>query len=399
MMMKAGIIGLGYVGASHIEGVRRLGWVEVAAVADANHMLAQQRAQQYGVPRYYASIDELIADPDIQVIHNCTPNHLHLEVNRKIIEAGKHVFSEKPLARNVEESALTLEILSKYPEVTAGVNYCYRMNPLVQDAKERIAQGEIGRPLLVHGSYLQDWLLFPTDYNWRVEQEYAGESRCVADIGTHWLDLAQVMTASRITEVCANAVTAHPVRQKPAAAVESFSRHAGVSCEDVAVDTEDYAGALLRFENGAAGVFQCSEISAGRKCFIDIEVNGSLSSYQWQHETGDRMWKGNRDANNEEILRNPNLMTSHARQYTYLSAGHPEGWNDAFKSTLAAYYSFVRDRKSTMLEKPDFATFEDAHYLMLLTRAILQSAREERWVRVDGRTARLDAMDGPHGKK
>ena len=381
--IKVGIIGMGFIGVSHMEGIRRIGFLELSAVADVNYELAQRKAEEYGISKCYASIDELIADPEIQVVHNCTPNHLHLEVNTKIIEAGKHLFSEKPLARTVEESAQMLDVLHQHKEIVAGANYCYRMNPLIQDAKNRIANGEIGKPLLVHGSYLQDWLLYDTDFNWRVEREYAGDSRCIADIGTHWLDTAQVMVGSRITEVCGNTLIAHPVRQKPTTAVESFAVNADVEREDVAVDTEDYAGAMLRFENGATGIFQCSQISAGRKCFIDIEVDGSKASYQWQHQTGDKMWKGNRDTHNEEVMRNPNLMTEEARRYTYLAAGHPEGWNDAFKNTLTAFYEYLRKDKAERPEHPDFATFEEAHYLMKLTAAILKSAKEGRWVTID----------------
>ena len=383
MKIKVGIVGMGFIGVSHIEGIRRIGFLELVAVADTNYELAKRKADEYGIARCYASLDELIADPEIQVIHNCTPNHLHLEVNVKIIEAGKHLFSEKPLARNVEESSRMMETLKQHPEVVAGVNYCYRMNPLIQDAKNRIANGEIGRTLVVHGSYLQDWLLFDTDFNWRVESQYSGDSRCVADIGTHWLDTAQVMVGSKITEVCGNTLIAHEVRRKPTQAVETFAVNTDVEREDIKVDTEDYAGALLRFENGTTGVFQCSEISAGRKCFIDIEVDGELASYHWQHQIGDKMWKGNRDANNEEVMRNPTLMTEDARKYTYLAAGHPEGWNDAFKNNLSAYYEFIRNGKSTQADTPDFATFDDAHYLMRLTDAILRSSKEKRWVSVD----------------
>lgn len=383
MSIKIGIVGMGFIGISHIENLRRIGDLELRAVADSNIALAEKRAEEYGVGRCYDSIDALIDDPEIQVIHNCTPNYLHTEINEKIIKAGKHVFSEKPLASTVEESERVLQLLRCHPEVVAGVNYCYRMNPLIQDAKNRISNGEIGRPILVHGSYLQDWLLFDTDYNWRVEARYAGPSRCIADIGSHWLDTAQVLVGSKITSVCGNALTAYPVRKKPLTPVETFSKSIDTQYESIAVDTEDYAGALIRFENGTTGVFQCSEISAGRKCFIDIEVNGSQSSYHWQHETGDRMWKGNRDHNNEEIFRNPNLMTPGARKYTYLAAGHPEGWNDAFKNTLSAYYDFVRNGKNVWTDQPDFATFLEAHNLMKITDAILKSSQMGRWVNVD----------------
>ncbi len=381
--IKVGIIGMGFIGVSHIEAIRRVGYLELVAVADENYELAQRKANDYCVPVCYRTADELIADPEIEVVHNCTPNHLHLSINEKIIRAGKHVFSEKPLGKSSAESQKMLDLLKEYPNTVAGVNFCYRMNALLQDAKNRIAAGEIGDLYLIHGSYLQDWLMFDTDYNWRIEPEISGESRCVGDIGSHWMDTAQVLAGCRITEVCANVVTAIPVRKKPSKPVEAFAVNNDVETVDVPVKTEDYAGVLVKFANGASGVFQCSQISAGRKCFIDIEVDGSKASLQWQHQTSDRMWKGNRDKNNEEIMRNPNLMTPEAHKYTYLSAGHPEGWNDAFKNNLAAFYAFIRDGKKLGVDPCDFATFEDGHYMMKLIEAVIKSGRERRWVRVE----------------
>lgn len=381
--IRVGIIGMGMIGARHIETLRRIGDVQIVAVSDQNYALAQQKAEQFCIPKCYASAEELIADPEIQVVHDCTPNHLHLEINSKIIKAGKHVFSEKPLGMTSAESAQMLELLKEHPEVVAGVDFCYRMNALVQDARYRIAKGEIGRPYLIHGSYLQDWLLFDTDYNWRIDPSLSGESRCVADIGSHWMDTAQVLAGCRITEVCANTLTALPVRKKPSRQVETFAVNDDVQREEIAVNTEDYAGVLVKFANGACGVFQCSQVSAGRKNYIDIEVDGSISSFHWQQETSDRMWKGNRDQNNEEIMRNPNLMDPEARKYATLPAGQPEGWNDAFRNTLDAYYSFIRSGKRQAGEACDFATFEDGHYIAKLTEAILKSAREKRWVTVE----------------
>ena len=257
------------------------------------------------------------------------------------------------------------------------------MNPLIQDAKNRIASDEIGKPYLVHGNYLQDWLLFETDYNWRIDPEYTGTSRCVGDIGSHWLDLAQTMLGSRITQVCADTVIALPKRKKPTTQVETFTVNTNVEYEEKVITTEDYAAVLLKFANGASGVFNCSEISAGRKNFINIEVDGSLASFQWQQEQSDRMWKGNRNSNNEEIIRNSNLLTPEARKYSFLAAGHPEGWNDAFKNNLTAFYTFIRDGRKLGRDKADFATFEDGHYIMKLTEAIIQSSREKRWITIE----------------
>jgi len=381
--IKVGIIGMGFIGKSHIDAVRRIGRAELAAVADENYDMAARQCGQYGIPKCYQNFDDLINDPEIQVVHNCTPNYLHLEINEKTIRAGKHVFSEKPLGKTSEESQKMLNVLKEYPDCVAGVNFCYRMNPLMQEAKERIKAGELGRPILVHGSYLQDWLLRETDYNWRIESQYAGPSRCVADIGSHWMDLAQNVLGSKIIEVCAQTLTALPVRKKNVIPKETFSKNQGGEYENVDVTTEDYAGVLLKFDNGTTGMFQCSQVSAGRKCCIDIEINGSLSSYQWQHETSDRMWKGNRDTNNELIMRNPNFMDEHSRKYTYLAAGHPEGWNDAFKNNLSAFYSFIQQGKRMKDTTCDFATFEEGHYIMQLTEAIIKSGKERRWVTIN----------------
>ena len=381
--LKVGLIGTGYISESYIDAIRRVGYAELVAVADADYALAKAKSEAYGIPRCYPSMVELIADTDISVVHNCTPNHLHLEVNEKIINAGKHVFSEKPLAKTSAESAKMLQTLKAHPDVVAGVNFCYRMNALVQDAKSRIAEGEIGKPYLVHGSYLQDWLLYDTDYNWRIEPEYTGISRCVGDIGSHWMDTAQTLINAKITEVCANTVIALPKRKRPTTQVETFSQNMNAEYEEVDVTTEDYAGVLVKFDNGACGVFQCSEISAGRKCFIDIEVDGSIASFQWQQEHSDQMWKGNRNKNNEQIMRNPNLMSPAARKYARLAAGHPEGWNDAFRNNLDAFYGFIRDGKRMGVDPCDFATFEEGHYIMRLTEAVMKSGKERRWVGIE----------------
>ena len=381
--IKVGIIGMGFIGVSHIEAIRRIGFAELTAVADANFDLAQKKADEYGIRKCCANIDELINDPEIQVVHNCTPNHLHKEINEKIILAGKHVFSEKPLARSAEESEHMVNLLKEHPDIVAGVDFCYRMNSLVQDAKNRISADEIGKPYIVHGSFMQDWLLFDTDYNWRIEPEYTGSSRCVGDIGSHWMDTAQTLIGSRIIEVCANTVIAIPKRKKPTSVVETFSVNTNIEYEEKDIVTEDYAGVLVKFENGVSGVFQCSEISAGRKCFLEVTVDGSKASFHWEQETSDRMWKGNRNSNNEEIMRNPNLMTPEARKYTYLAAGHPEGWNDALKNNFMAFYTFIRDGKKLGTDKADFATFEDGHYIMKITEAIIRSGKEHRWIAVE----------------
>jgi predicted dehydrogenase len=378
--IKVGIIGMGFIGGTHIDALRRIGSVEIIAVSDVNEGLARNKAEQYGIEKCYADFDDLIADPEIQVVHDCTPNHMHFAINEQIIRAGKHIFSEKPLTKTAAESEKLLGILKEYPDRIAGVNFCYRMTSLVQDMKHKIQAGDLGKIFLVHGSYLQDWLLYDTDYNWRVEPEFAGNSRAVGDIGSHWMDLAQVLLGSRIVSVCADMVTAHPVRKKPLSEVKTFAVNTDVEYEEINIGTEDYAGVLLKFENGVTGNFLVSQISAGRKCRLDIEVDGEKGAFYWNQETSDHMWKGNRDRNNEIVYRDPNLMDPEVRDYSYMPAGHPEGWNDALRNTFNAFYKFIQDGKKLGKDTCDFATFEDGNYIMRLTEAILKSNTEKCWI-------------------
>ncbi|HHW48496.1 MAG TPA: Gfo/Idh/MocA family oxidoreductase [Clostridiaceae bacterium] len=381
--IRAGVIGMGFIGVSHVEAIRRIGFAELVAVADVNYELAKKKADEYNIPKCYSTVEELLADESIDVVHNCTPNNLHLEINEKIIKAGKHVFSEKPLARTSEESSRMLQLLSEYKNIIHGVNFNYRMNPLVQDMKNKIKNGEIGKPYLVHGSYLQDWLLFDTDYNWRIEPEISGPSRCIADIGSHWMDAVQTVLNAKITEVCADLVTVIPVRKKPKGQVETFSISTSTDYEEREITTEDYGAVLFKMDNGAHGVFYVSEVSAGRKCYFNFEINGSKASLYWNQETADHMWMGFRDRDNCHIIRNPNLMTPEAREYTYLAAGHPEGWNDALKNNVYSFYKFIAEGKDLAKDPHDFATFEEGHYILKLTEAILKSSEIRQWVKVE----------------
>jgi predicted dehydrogenase len=380
MQIKAGIIGMGYIGASHIEAIRRIGFARLTAVADANCDLARVKADEYNIPKCYSSVEELLSDPEVNVVHNCTPNNLHAEINEKIIRSGKHVLSEKPLTRTSEESGKMVALLKAYPGIKGCVNFNYRMNPLVQEMKNKLRNGDIGIPYLVHGSYLQDWLLYETDYNWRIEPEICGPSRCIADIGSHWMDAVQTVLGSKITEVCADLVTVIPVRKKPKTQVETFSLNKNSEYEEKSIETEDYGAVLFKMENGTHGVFYVSEVSAGRGCWLNFEVDGSKASMYWNQETCDNMWMGSRDSDNSQIMRNPNNMSASAKQYTYLAKGHPEGWNDGFKNNIYSFYKYILDEKQMDRDPCDFATFEDAHYIIRLTEAIVESSKTRQWI-------------------
>ena len=381
--VKAGIIGLGLIGRSHMDAIRRIGFAELAAVTDANRMLAREKAEEYCVPKCYDTVDELLQDEDITVVHNCTPNNLHFEINEKIIKAGKHVFSEKPLAKTSDESAKILELLKSNTSIVGGVNFNYRMNPLVQEMKHKVKNGEIGAPRLIHGSYLQDWLLYDTDYNWRLEPEINGPSTAIADIGSHWMDAAQVITGGRIVEVCADLVTVIPVRKKLIARNKANEANANEEYEEKVMKTEEYGAVMFRTDNGVAGVFHVSQVSAGRGCYLNLEIDGSKASMYWNQETPDQMWMGFRNKENRLLMRNPDFISEDAKQYTGLPAGHPEGWNDGFRSSIFSFYKFIADGKRLGKDSCDFATFDDGHYIMRLIEAILNSSSHKRWTRLD----------------
>jgi predicted dehydrogenase len=380
--LKSGIIGTGYIGASHIDSIRRIGFAELVAVADADGALARRKAGEYNIPHCYETIDELLADPEIQVIHNCTPNHLHARINEQVIRSGKHLFSEKPLARNSEESGRLVRCLRENPDVVAAVNFNYRMNPLVLETKNRIHNGEIGRVTLVHGHYLQDWLLYDTDYNWRLEPEICGISRCVADIGSHWMDVIQFVIGARITEVCADLAIVIPVRKKPTSQVETFSVSGDVPYEEKKIVTEDYGAVLFRMDNGVHGVYCTSEVSAGHGCYFDFEIDGSQASIRWNQQTADQMWMGFRDQDNRLIMRDPNRLTPEAKRHSHLAKGHPEGWNDAFTNNVQSFYQYIHDGKKLGTDPCLFATFEEADYIIRLTEAIVASNTSRQWVTV-----------------
>jgi predicted dehydrogenase len=328
----------------------------------------------------------MLQDSEIQVVHNCTPNHLHYAINKEIILAGKHVISEKPLAMNSEESAELLELAEKHG-VVHGVNFNYRQHASVQNLQAKIANGDLGKVNLVHGSYLQDWLLYDTDFNWRLAPEVGGKSRAVADIGSHWCDTVQYVTGKRIVEVFADLATVIPVRKKAKSAIATFSSQNidELEYEDVPINTEDYASVLVRFEDGSRGVFSVSQVSAGRKNRLSFEINGSKSSVFWNQEEPEKLWIGHRDRANEILIADPALFAPEARSAIHHPGGHNEGWPDALKNMMLNFYSFVRDGKSLKTDKPNFATFEDGHISMCMTDAILESHKEQTWVKVIGR--------------
>nr|WP_304219708.1 Gfo/Idh/MocA family oxidoreductase [Fredinandcohnia onubensis] len=381
--IKVGVIGTGFIGPTHIEAIRRLGFVDVVGIAGSSLQKAEEKANELGIPKAYKDYKEMLLDEEIKVVHNCTPNHLHYEINKEIILAGKHVVSEKPLAMDSQESSDLLELARKH-RIVHAVNFNYRQFPSVQNLHVKIQNGDLGKVNIVHGGYLQDWLLYETDYNWRMNSKLGGKTRAIADIGSHWCDTVQFITGKKIVEVFADLATILPVRKKSKSSINTFGSEGEVEVEyeDVQIDTEDYASVLVRFEDGLRGVFTVSQVSAGRKNHLHFEVAGSQAAASWNQEEPEKLWIGHRDKPNEILLADADLFSPEARGSIHHPSGHNEGWPDALKNMMLNYYSFIRDGKNLEKDKPNFATFEDGHRSMCITDAIFQSSIESKWIKV-----------------
>lgn len=380
MQLTAAIVGLGFVGRAHLDALRRLG-VPVQGVLGSSAERGKAARDSLGLPRAYESLEELAADTSVQVVHLCTPNHLHFQEASQLLRAGKHVLCEKPLALDSRESA-TLVSLVKETRRVAGIAYNLRYYPLCQEARALIRKGAIGQVRLVHGSFLQDWLLFPTDWNWRLEAKLGGELRAVSDIGTHWLDLATWMIGSSVSELCADLATVLPTRLRPKGRVESFQKAAAGETEEVMINTDDYGSVMLRFENDARGAMTVSQVSAGRKARLWIEVDGSEGSLVFDSESPNTLWIGRRDRACELLPKDPSLQSPESRGYAAYPAGHAEGYPDTFVQLFKDFYGYIA--AGDWQAPRSFPTFETGHEELVLCEAIADSAQKRGWVSVGG---------------
>lgn len=378
--IRSGIIGTGFIGPAHAEALGRIGGVQIVAVASQEHNRAKALAEKIGAARIYSDWKELVSDPGVDVIHNCTPNNLHFEINKAAILAGKHIVSEKPLTMTAKESAVLVRLAEKSGIVHA-VNYNYRFYPLIQQARSMVQRNELGKLYLVHGHYLQDWLYYDTDYNWRLVSGISGRSRAVADIGSHWCDLVQFITGQKITRVFADLMTVHKQRRKPRGTVETFKgkETKGKGFTSIRIDTEDAGVVMLQFENGARGVFTVSQVSAGRKNREWFEIDGSKKAIAWNQEEPNHLWVGHRDRPNETMIKDPALMHESVRKYAHYPGGHPEGYSDGPKNLFMNVYQAIREGGTST---PDFPTFRDGHWENLIVEAVLKSNKSRTWVNV-----------------
>jgi predicted dehydrogenase len=377
-----GLVGAGFVGPHHIDAVRRLGFVDVVAVAGSSEESGQAKAAALGVRKGYGSYQALLDDPDVQVVHNATPNHLHYEVTSAALAKGKHVVSDKPLAMTAAQ-AKRLVSEAQRAGVVAALTFNYRGNPLVEQARLAIARGDIGTPHFLHGHYLQDWLLHDTDYSWRLDPEKGGRSSALGDIGSHWCDLAQHVTGLRITHVLGDLTTVVKKRRKPHAAREAFQAGTAETGELVDISVEDLASVLLRFDNGARGSFSVGQVCAGHKNDLVLEVCGSKASLRWHQEKQNELWVGRRDRANEVLPKDPTLLDPAARGYSHLPGGHHEAWADAFCNLMREIYRCIADGPPYAALPPIVATFEDGFRANRIVDAILESAADGgAWTRV-----------------
>lgn len=366
------------MGGVHAEALKRLSGIEVIGIQGSTPEKSKQAADRLDLSKAYDNWEALLADDEVDAIHITTPNRLHYPQTVAALKAGKHVMCEKPLAMTTQESSELVRLAQASDRVT-GVNYNIRFYPINLVAKERARAGELGDVHSIFGSYQQDWLLFNTDYNWRVLAEEQGALRSVADIGTHWIDLVQNITGQKVVSIFANLRTLHPIRKRPKGEVETFSGKLGgdAPTEPVDVTTDDFGCLLMRFDGGACGTMFVTQVTPGRKNCLRYEIAGSKAAVEFNSEEPNQLWIGYRDKANEILLKDPSLGGELARRFTGYPGGHAEGFQDTFKMCFRAFYNYIESGGSGV---PEFATFEEGHQEIALCEAVSKSAETKSWV-------------------
>jgi len=387
--IKTAIFGTGFMGRVHLEALRRLEFVEVAAIAGRTVEAAERLAAGFNIPRVFADYKEILRDPEIAAVHICTPNAQHFSMAKEALEAGKHVLCEKPLGISADEGE-ELVALAARRNLRNCVCHNLRCYPMVQQMRRLREAGDLGEILVVQGTYFQDWLLYDTDWNWRVDAKAGGASRCMADIGSHWFDMAEHVTGLRVTSLCADLQTFHPQRKKPRGSIETFSNKLQ-SPEDyieTTVDTEDFGAVIFHMgeqmdrqknkQTGqrTRGAVTASQVSAGRKNRLSVEIYGTKSSVAWNQERPDELWQGHRDIANQISVKDPSLLKPEARSYADLPGGHSEGYDDTFKQVFRRFYASIASSSAV----PEYPQFIDGLRQLKILNAVLQSHRTRSWI-------------------
>jgi len=374
-MSKLGIaiVGAGMIGAVHRRAALLAG-AEVRGVAASSPQRARDVAQSWNVPRAYRDIEDVIADPQVRVVHVCTPNHLHRAMAQAALQAGKHVICEKPLATTLQD-AQALAALAAATGLVATVPFVYRYHPVVREARARIAQGDLGPLRLIHGSYLQDWLLDPASNNWRVDPALGGASRVFADIGSHWCDLVEWVGGERFVEVSAAFATV--IAERGALTGQSFTTPAEGGPMQ-AVSSEDVAAAMFKTGAGTLASLTVSQVSAGRRNRLWFEIDGARASVAFDQEDAERLWLGLPDQREEIFVRGPGAGSAEQRRLAVLPAGHAQGYGDCFEAFVADTYRAIEGERPQGLP-----TFEDGVRSALIVDRVITSARTRAWTSID----------------
>lgn len=376
---NAAIIGGGFMGRTHSETLHRLG-IPVIGFLGENLTESKKEAEILDIDNVYNDLEALLEDDEVDVVHICTPNYLHANMSKAALEAGKHVICEKPLATNMNDSSLLVK-KAKEMELVAAVNYNLRYYPLCYEAKQLIGKGLLGDIRLIHGHYLQDWLFYPEDWNWRLDREQGGKSCAVADIGSHWFDMVSWLTGLEIKSLFADLHTIIPKRYKSQKIGETFTKsELDKGKVEIEVDNEDYATILMRFSNGAIGSVVISQISAGNKNDLEWQIDGSKASLRWSQENPNQMWIGHRDKPNEVLLKDPSLMTDTTKNLANFPGGHAEGYPDTFLNHFRIIYNYIDAGDIHAIR--NFSTFEDGHNEVVLIETVLESNKEKRWINI-----------------
>ena len=378
--IKAAIVGTGFIGPAHLEALRRLPYVEVTALVEVNQQLADEKAKMLGIHNAY-TFEDMLKQSDIDVVHICTPNFLHFAQAKAVLLAGKHVICEKPLAVKIDEAEELVALAAEKGLVNA-VHFNLRYYPMVRQMKTMREKGELGEVYSVMGSYLQDWLFLQTDYNWRLEPDKSGDSRAIADIGSHVLDITEYVTGLKITEVMADFSTVHKTRLKPLKNIETYSGKmlSMIDYQEVPINTEDYATVLLRFDNGNKGSITVSQVNAGRKNRLNVEISGSKSNFEFNSERPNELWIGKRETANGQLMKDPSLLHPEASALVSFPGGHNEGFPDTSKQMFKEVYAAIREGKQP--EKPSFPTFADGLRELIIGERIIESNKKQAWVTV-----------------
>ncbi len=376
--IRTAVIGTGFMGRVHLEALRRVEHVDVVEVAATSREKAQAAAEGFGVLNATGDWRDIVQDPSIDAVHVTTPNAAHFPIVKAALEAGKHVLCEKPLALSAGEARALTE-LAAARGLRAGLCHNLRYYPMVQHMRRMREAGAFGEILAVQGTYSQDWMLYDTDWNWRVDPAMGGASRVMADIGSHFFDMAEHVTGLKVTAVCSDLAIFHPVRGRPGDGGESFSGKLGGARDraDVTVTTEDFGATLFRMGR-ARGAMTASQVSAGRKNGLVLEIYGTKGGASWRQERPEELWLGHRDAPNQTLLKDPALMDGESRRWADFPGGHAEGYPDTFKQLFRRFYAAITDPGLA----PDYPTFADGLRQMTILEAELASHESRGWVEV-----------------